>query len=94
MTGKELIQAQRSMAVLGVLVWLESFLRLQHMLAVHALSRSDHRVRSSSGISGFGDLRQDYEDGFRRGVVPKGEIGHVRRHVIRGMMNEDYTSQA
>jgi len=57
------------------------------------LSRSDHRVRSSSGISGFGDLGQDYEVGFRRGVVPRREIDHVRRHVTRGMTSEDNTSQ-
>jgi len=31
------------------------------------MSRSDHRVRLSLGISGFGDLGQDYEDGFQRG---------------------------
>jgi len=57
------------------------------------VSRSDHCVRSRSGISGFGDLRQDYEDGFQRGVVPKEEIGHVRHHVMDGMMSEDYTSR-
>ena len=57
------------------------------------LSRSDHRVRSSLGISGFGDLGQDYKDGFRRGVVPRREIGHVRRHVTTRMTSEDYTSQ-
>jgi len=57
------------------------------------MSRSDHRVRSSSGISGFGDLGQDYEDGFRRGVVPKGEVGHVRCHVTKRVMSRDYTSQ-
>ena len=58
------------------------------------MSWSDHRVRSSSGISGFGDLRRDYEDGFQRGVVPRREIGHVRRHVTGRMTSEDYTSQA
>jgi len=57
------------------------------------LSRSDHRVRSSSGISGFGDLGQDYKDGFRRGVVPKGEVSHVKRHVTRVITSKDYTSQ-
>jgi len=57
------------------------------------MSRSDHHVRSRSGFSGFGDLRQDYEDGFRRGVVPKEEIGHVRRHVTNEMTSKDYTSQ-
>ena len=42
-----------------------------------------------SGISGFGDLGRDYKDGFRRGVVPKREIGHVRRHVTRRITSED-----
>ena len=58
------------------------------------MSRSDHRVRSSLGISGFRDLGQDYKDGFRRGVVLKEEIDHVRRHVTTGMTSEDYTSQS
>jgi len=57
------------------------------------VSRSDHRVRSSSGISGFGDFGRDYEVGFWRGVVPKREIGHVKRHVTVRMTSEDYTSQ-
>ena len=57
------------------------------------LSRSDHRVRSSRGSRGFGDLRRDYKDGFRREVVPNEEIGHVRRHVTRVMTSEDYTSR-
>ena len=42
-----------------------------------------------SGISGLGDLGQDYEDGFQRGVVPKGEIDHMRRHVTRRITSED-----
>jgi len=46
------------------------------------------------GISGFEDLRQDYKDGFREGVVPKREIGHVIHHVTGRMTSEDYTSQA
>ena len=54
------------------------------------MSWSDHRVRSSLGILEFRDLGQDYKDGFQRGVVPKGEIGHVRRHVTDGMASEDY----
>jgi len=57
------------------------------------VSRSDHRVRLSLGISGFGDLGRDYEDGFQEGVVPKGEIGHVGYHVTRKMTSEDYTSR-
>jgi len=58
------------------------------------MSQSDHCVRSSLGFSGFGDLGRDYKDGFQRGVVPKGEFGHVRRHVTNEMTSEDYTSQA
>ena len=46
------------------------------------------------GILGFRDLGRDYEVGFWRGVVLKGEIGHVRRHMTKGMTSEDYTSQA
>ena len=46
-----------------------------------------------SGILGFGDLRQDYKDGFWREVIPKGEIDHVRCHVTERLMSEDYTSQ-
>jgi len=57
------------------------------------MSQSDRCVRSSSGISGFGDLGRDYEDGFQEGVVPRREIGHVRRHVTRGVTSEDYTSR-
>jgi len=57
------------------------------------VSQSDHCVRSRSGISGFGDLGQDYEDGFRRGVVPKREISHVMHHVTWRVTSEDYTSQ-
>jgi len=57
------------------------------------LSQSDHCVRSSLGISGFGDLRRDCEVGFWKGVVPKREVGHVRHHVIRRITSEDYTSQ-
>ena len=60
---------------------------------IQLVSRSDHRVRSSSGISGFRDLGQDYEVGFQRGVVLNEEIGHVRRHVTRVMTSEDYTSR-
>ena len=60
---------------------------------VLALSQSDHRVRSSLGSSGFGDLGQDYKDGFQEGVVPNREIGHVRRHMTREMTSEDYTSR-
>ena len=65
----------------------------QRIQEAAVLSRSDRRVRSSSGISGFGDLGRDYEDGFRRRVVPKREIGHVKRHVTIGMTSEDYTSR-
>jgi len=57
------------------------------------MSRSDHCVLVKSGILEFGDLRQDYEDGFQEGVVPNREIGHVRRHITRGMTSEDYTSR-
>ena len=57
------------------------------------MSRSDHRVRLSLGILGFRDLRRDYEDGFQEGVVPEGEIDHVKRHVTGEMTSEDYTSQ-
>jgi len=57
------------------------------------LSRSDHRVSVELGISGFGDLGQDYKDGFQEGVTPNREIGHVRRHVTREVVSEDYTSQ-
>ena len=57
------------------------------------LSQSDHRVRSSSGISGFGDLGRDYGDGFQRGVLPRREIDHMRHHVTMRMTSEDYTSQ-
>jgi len=57
------------------------------------MSRSDHRVGSSSEILGFRDLGRDYEDGFQGGVDPKGEIGHVRCHVTRRVTNDDYTSQ-
>jgi len=46
------------------------------------------------GILGFGDLGQGYKDGFWRGVIPKGEISHVRHHVTRRMTSKDYTSQA
>jgi len=46
-----------------------------------------------SGILEFGDLRQDYKDGFWRGVIPKGKIGHVRHHVTGRMTSKDYTSQ-
>jgi len=45
------------------------------------------------GILVFGDLGQDYEDGFQRGVVPRKEVGHVRHHVTRRMTSEDYTSR-
>ena len=57
------------------------------------MSWSDHRVRLRLGFSEFRDLGQDYEDGFRGGVVPKGEIGHVGCHVTRKMTSEDYTSR-
>ena len=53
------------------------------------MSRSDHCVKSSSGILVFGDLGQDYKDGFQSGVVPKGEIGHVRCHVTMRMTSKD-----
>ena len=66
---------------------------LQELTMGAILSRSDHRVRSSSGISGFGGLGRDYEDGFERGVVPKREIDHVRHHVTMKMTSEDCTSQ-
>jgi len=66
-------------------------LRIKSSLGL--VSQSDHRVRSSLGFSGFGDLGQDYKDGFRRGVVPQREIGHVRRHMTMRMTSEDYTSQ-
>jgi len=45
------------------------------------------------GILEFRDLRQDYKDGFQRGVVPEREVGHVRRHVTREMTSGDYTSR-
>ena len=45
------------------------------------------------GISGFGNLGQDCKDGFQRGVILEEEISHVRHHVTKGIMSEDYTSQ-
>ena len=63
------------------------------IFGIGTLSRSDHRVRSSSGFLGFRDLGQDYEDGFQRGVVPKEEVGHVKHHMTNEMTSKDYTSQ-
>ena len=58
-------------------------------LVCHSQTTMSDRV----GDLGFGDLGRDYKGGFQRGVIPKGEVGHVRRHVIRRITSEDYTSQ-
>ena len=69
---------------------------------IHILWGEDHKriigvtvrplCQIELGILGFRDLGQDYKDGFRRGVVPKGEIDHVRHHMTERLTSEDYTS--
>ena len=58
------------------------------------MSRSDHHVRSSQGSWGSGISDKIIKLGFGEGLFLKGEIGHMRHHVTKGMTSEDYTSQA
>ena len=60
------------------------------VISCHGQTTVSSRVRGSRG-SGISD--EIYEDGFRRGVVPRREIGHVRRHVTRVVTRGDYTSR-